>query len=220
VNGGATRVSELTWYSRFAVWVGAVVLLVQAIAGRGAGLMSLIATLLLGLGLVVFLVGLVADARRPGAIAAGPVEEAADAAVEAETPATLVESRSEPEPVDSIPVERSAAVSESDAAPAELATPGTEPAAREAAPVSVDAPKPTPRRAAPRIATERLDIESPLLGELCVHCGEALTAGEVVAVCPVCFEPQHGACWVENHFRCSTPGCTGAGRLQAPDRVV
>lgn len=55
--------SEFTWYARLAVWVGAVVLIVQSVTGRGLGAMTVIAVLLLTSGFAAFLVGLVMDAR-------------------------------------------------------------------------------------------------------------------------------------------------------------
>jgi hypothetical protein len=214
-------VSELTWYSRFAVWVGAVVLLVQAIAGRGAGLMSLVATLLLGIGLVGFLAGLVVDARQSEAVVGVPIREES---VEAES---VAPPRDEPtdEPALVVPVATEGIPVEVDAAPtlspaeetAQAVAP--EPVAQvpEPAPAPASSAARAPRRTASRIPTERLDDDSPLAGETCIHCGDPLSPGDVVAVCPVCFEPQHAHCWVENHFRCSTPGCVGAGRLRAPD---
>lgn len=50
--------NDVIWYSRFAVLVGALVLLVQAVAGRAAGLITFLAIVLLCGGLVVFLVAL------------------------------------------------------------------------------------------------------------------------------------------------------------------
>jgi disulfide bond formation protein DsbB len=47
-------VNDVIWYSRFAVLVGALVLLVQAVAGRAQGVITLIAILLLCLGFLVF----------------------------------------------------------------------------------------------------------------------------------------------------------------------
>lgn len=69
-------VSDIIWYSRFAVLVGALVLLVQAIAGRAAGFVTLLAVILLCVGLVVFVValglqGLRAPAPDTGAASSG-----------------------------------------------------------------------------------------------------------------------------------------------------
>lgn len=57
-------VNDIIWYSRFAVLVGALVLLVQAIAGRAAGFVTLLAVILLCVGLVVFVVALGAQGLR------------------------------------------------------------------------------------------------------------------------------------------------------------
>jgi hypothetical protein len=233
--------SEVTWYGRFAVWVGAVVLLVQAVAGRGAGLMSLIATLLLAVGIAVFLVGLVIDASAApaplvsdvGASEADRLGETAESDAPA-VPVGLDPSTTLELPEASIALQAADAqedVEEAQPPPEERDTPvtaaevdrpegpGAHPDVLAASATAPDlAPvEPAPRRLG-RIPTERLDDRSPLLGDDCVHCGHALVAGDVVAVCPLCFEPQHAQCWIDNHFRCSTPNCAGAGRLLSPDR--
>ena len=51
-------VNDIVWYSRFAVLVGALVLVVQAAAGRAAGFITLIAIILICAGFVVFIAAL------------------------------------------------------------------------------------------------------------------------------------------------------------------
>jgi hypothetical protein len=50
--------NDVIWYSRFAVLVGALVLLVQAVAGRAQGLVTVVAVLLLCIGFLVFIAAL------------------------------------------------------------------------------------------------------------------------------------------------------------------
>lgn len=50
--------NEIVWYSRVAVLVGALVLLIQAFTGRALGVMTLLAVVLLGGGFIVFLAAL------------------------------------------------------------------------------------------------------------------------------------------------------------------
>src|SRR4051794_5555095 len=72
--GDDCRMDDIVWYSRFAVLVGALVLLVQALSGRGAGFVTLLGVLLLCVGLVVFAVTLGLQGIRSGD--AGAAEEA------------------------------------------------------------------------------------------------------------------------------------------------
>jgi hypothetical protein len=58
--------SEFTWYSRLAAWIGAAMLLVQSVLDRDAGPVTVLAVLLLGFGLLCFLIGLAVDSRAPG----------------------------------------------------------------------------------------------------------------------------------------------------------
>ncbi|HEX8918868.1 MAG TPA: hypothetical protein VF898_10225 [Chloroflexota bacterium] len=53
--------SEFTWYSRLAVWIGAAILLVQAVQKQGTSFITLVAVLLLSLGFLAFLAGLSRD---------------------------------------------------------------------------------------------------------------------------------------------------------------
>jgi hypothetical protein len=58
--------SEFTWYSRLAAWIGAAMLLVQSILGRQAGPITFLAVVLLGIGFLCFLIGLAVDGHVPG----------------------------------------------------------------------------------------------------------------------------------------------------------
>lgn len=45
---------SLLWYSRYAVWVGALVLLVQSVTGRSIAIISVVAVLMLAAGFIAF----------------------------------------------------------------------------------------------------------------------------------------------------------------------
>ena len=79
--------SSFTWYSRLAIWIGALILIVQAVLNEPTNVVTLIGVLAVVVGLVAFVAGLIWDHfRRPGA-----------EAVPAETmPAETVTSESEP----------------------------------------------------------------------------------------------------------------------------
>ena len=62
----SSRLGEFTWYSRLAAWIGAAMLLAQSVLGRSAGVVSVLAVLLLGVGFLCFLIGLAIDSRVPG----------------------------------------------------------------------------------------------------------------------------------------------------------
>lgn len=49
---------DLLWYGRLAVWLGAAILLIQAVLNRGAGVTTAIGALILSVGLIAFLIGL------------------------------------------------------------------------------------------------------------------------------------------------------------------
>jgi hypothetical protein len=66
------------------------------------------------------------------------------------------------------------------------------------------------------VATELLSAEHVAVGTQCPRCASALLVGQLVAVCPVCGRANHATCWMENHFHCATPDCTGHGSLQEP----
>ncbi len=50
--------SEFTWYSRLVLWIGALMLLVEAVSGRSEAFITVVATLCLAGGLAAFLIGL------------------------------------------------------------------------------------------------------------------------------------------------------------------
>jgi hypothetical protein len=49
---------EVLWYSRLILWVGAIILLAEAVSGRSAALFSIVATLCLAGGFATFLAAL------------------------------------------------------------------------------------------------------------------------------------------------------------------
>jgi hypothetical protein len=203
-------VSEITWYSRFAIWVGAVVLLVQALAGRGTGFMSFISVVLMAGGLAGFVFGLIWDARapRPSAQAEPGVLAREPEAVLPRTDEVQAETFVE---VAEVEPETSSQAAETVPEDEVTSTARAEPEVQ----VSVD-PAPTPMTLSNRVETEEIASGSVLIGRACVRCGRLLLMEQMAATCPVCRNPQHAACWIENHFRCSTPGCGGRGSLEAP----
>ena len=56
--------NDLVWYSRFAVLVGALLLLVQSVTGSAVGPITLVGVLLLCIGFVVFITALALADRR------------------------------------------------------------------------------------------------------------------------------------------------------------
>lgn len=217
-SSGST--SELTWYSRFAILAGAAVLLIQSVTDRGAGPVSLIAVLLMAGGLPAFVAGLIWDARTVSGFAgvrASVVEEGGEstAGTEGAGPET-----------DEVEVLHSNEVLEAagpDGGPSVEAEVPAANSVEAAPPVETPAPTPVevtttsvPPKPQLRVRTEEIAEDNRLAQAPCVHCRLPLGAGAVVAFCPVCARPQHAACWIDNHFRCSTPGCTGRGSLEAP----
>jgi hypothetical protein len=69
------------------------------------------------------------------------------------------------------------------------------------------------------IVTEEVTAASSLCGTSCQHCGREIAPGQMAARCPLCGAAHHGACWIDNRFHCSTPGCPGHGNLVAPDET-
>jgi hypothetical protein len=67
--------NDLVWYSRFAVLVGALVLLVQSVSGRGVGFVTLLGILLLCFGFLSFVAGLALQGMRANAAGASTVAE-------------------------------------------------------------------------------------------------------------------------------------------------
>jgi hypothetical protein len=212
--------SELTWYSRFAVLVGAAVLLLQSVTDRGAGPVSLIAVLLMAGGLPAFITGLIWDARTvAGTAGAQPsvVEEDSEIGVKSERAEPEIEELDALPPGDSLEgIEPDSDVSSEAEGPAATSL-ETAPPVETSMTAPVEVPQsPIPSKVQLRVRTEEIAEDNRLAQAPCVHCRLPLGARAVVAFCPVCERPQHAACWIDNHFRCSTPGCTGRGSLEAP----
>lgn len=58
---------EIVWYSRLAIIVGAVILLIQAVTGRSTAALSVLATILLVIGLIALVSGLALEGRAESA---------------------------------------------------------------------------------------------------------------------------------------------------------
>ena len=56
--------SSFTWYSRLAIWLGALILIIQAVLGESTNLVTLIGVLAVIVGLISFVVGLIWDHYR------------------------------------------------------------------------------------------------------------------------------------------------------------
>lgn len=69
-----TAMDEGLWYSRLILWVGAIILLAEAVSGRAVALFTVVGTLCLAGGFVAFLAALalggVREKREPAAPAA------------------------------------------------------------------------------------------------------------------------------------------------------
>ncbi|MDQ2742545.1 MAG: hypothetical protein M3Z66_09670 [Chloroflexota bacterium] len=213
--------SEFTWYSRLAVWAGVAVLLVQSASGRSVGLMTVTGVLLLAAGLVFFIGGLLADARRPlsmtpdraetpAATGAGPEAARRKRGVQpaAPPPSELPEDRTERAHVDDVTVPEPPV-------PGEAPEAAPEPSLA-AAVVSLDT-DPGARVAADRVETRELAEGDAELTATCTRCGRVFEAGQVVAVCPRCAQLHHASCWIDHRFHCSHHGCEGRGSLEAPN---
>jgi hypothetical protein len=228
-SGAVERQSDLTWYSRLAMWIGAAMLLVQSIFGRDFGPKSLVAVLLMGVGLICFLAGLVLDAprsprREPHPVQVDPAPRPAPPAPEPASPASAPD-RAGPRAAGTgsartrssssrRPKYRERAGREP-GVPGEAAAPH---AAMQVAPTSVTEPKGTPadpEHAHAGVQTALLVADSVLVGQTCPRCAQALAVGQLAATCPVCGRAHHAVCWMENYFHCSTEGCTGEGSLEA-----
>jgi hypothetical protein len=211
-------VSELTWYSRFAVWVGAVVLLAQAIAGRGAGVMSAFAVLILAVGFVVFLSSLGLAGRR---VRVGLDEVGRDGAPESAV--TEEPSVDRGATVGEEVAGKMVAATEAEPNEGETAGAGHVHTAVERTETVAETVAPSPPRVAgvlpARVRTHEVGSDSTVLEVYCVHCTRRFSTGQVLVICPICGAPQHAGCWIENRFRCSTPGCSGRGSLEAPESV-
>jgi len=213
--------SEFTWYSRLAIWAGIAVLLVQSASGRSVGLMTVTGVVLLATGLVFFVGGLLADARRPlstttdlaetpAATSAGPKAARGKRGVQsaAPPPSESPEDRIEPVHVDDVMMNELPVRGEASAAsPKPVLTPAT-------VPVDTDLAS---RAAADRVETRELAEGDAELTATCTRCARVFEAGQVVAVCPRCAHLHHASCWIDHRFHCSWKGCEGRGSLEAPN---
>lgn len=196
--------TDFTWYSRLLVWVGALVLLVDSVSGRGLGFITVLAVIALAGGLVGFVGGLAIDGGAVEALA-GPLaqylaggETVPDHVVAPPTPRVAVTS-----------ISREAAI----------------PVVQEPAPVAPLTSPPKPfeapllgsRVSADGAVTTELDDRNVLVGQPCQVCHEPLRSGQVAAECAQCGARHHAACWVSSHFHCARDGCGGHGGLRAPD---
>jgi len=216
-----SAMSEFTWYSRLAVWAGVAVLLVQSASGRSVGLMTVTGVLLLAAGLVFFIGGLLADARRPlsmtpdlaetpAATSAGPKAACRKRGVQPAAP-----------PLSESPEDRTERAHVDDVIVAEPPVPGEAPGATPepvlaagAVPLDMDRGA---RVAADRVETRELAEGDAELTASCTRCGRVFEAGQVVAVCPRCAHLHHASCWIDHRFHCSHQGCEGRGSLEAPN---
>ncbi len=86
---------SLLWYSRYSVWVGAIVLFIQSVTGRSVGAISLLGVLMLAVGFAVFLGALSWEGvLRPAE--AGPEEQ--PAAEQPPVPSSVTSPRVAPAP--------------------------------------------------------------------------------------------------------------------------
>lgn len=204
----------LLWYSRYSVWVGAIVLLLQAITGRSIALITLLSVLLLGIGFLVF-VGVLSweGLGLPLHVEPATVDD---------TVAPQIQAPARPEPARK-PSQRRAEAVPVEAPPKRTAEPDQDVSAPSvevkpspaASPVPV--PEAIPGASAPvRLSTQALTADSPLVGASCSVCARRLKAGQVVARCPECGAVQHASCWTDNGFACGVEDCHGRGSLEAP----
>ncbi len=216
----SSAMSEFTWYSRLAVWAGVAVLLVQSASGRSVGLMTVTGVLLLTAGLVFFVGGLLADARRP--LSMTPELAETSAATSAEPKAARGKRGVQPAapPLSESPEDRIERVHVDDVTVPEPPGPEEAPAAtrepvRAAPAVPLDMDRGA-RVAADRVETRELAEGDAELTASCTRCGRVFEAGQVVAVCPRCAHLHHASCWIDHRFHCSHQGCEGRGSLEAP----
>lgn len=198
---------SLLWYSRYSVWVGAIVLTLQAITGRSVGLITLLAVLLLGLGFLAFIGVLSWEGL-------GLPLQLEPAVVEDEAPNLAAGT-----PPASRPVIRA---SETRPVPQRADDgPGRNRATGNAKQESgfAETPKVQGEPVTPRLPTQALGADSPLIGASCSACAKRLREGQVVVRCPECGAIQHASCWSESGFHCGVEDCTGHGSLATPDET-
>jgi hypothetical protein len=232
--------NDLLWYTRLLVWVGCGALLVEAVSGRSFGYLTVVAVIFLVVGLAGFVAGLALQGRSLSwllAVAEAPPAAITESAPRDRYPGTAL-SRGEDALTEDVAVTQAESeprqVGGENVAVADgLETSGdrsSSPEPRRAEALSYgggNAPKPPRAEAlsyggedpgrARRIRTEELSDGSPAAGGICPHCGSKLRSGQIGMVCWACGAAHHAGCWTENRFRCATPGCRGAGSLEAPE---
>jgi hypothetical protein len=246
--------SEFTWYSRLAAWIGAAMLLVQSVLGRDAGPVTVLAVLLLGIGFLCFLVGLAMDSHVRGTELlvgsaysqqgaqevrdeqSGPSAPVLPTSVSVDVAASAAAAPDSPKRETS----NSRRAAKANSAPT-VSGPARRPKFRERA-KRADA-RPTDRtETEPEVArpvedylehavtpvdtssgsvrTETMTAASPPVGSDCPRCEDSLQVGQLAATCPVCGRAHHAVCWMEHHFHCAVPECTGHGSLEAPQTTT
>jgi hypothetical protein len=195
--------SDFLWYMRLLVWVGCGALLLEALAGKSFGYLTLVAVIFLVLGFVGFLGALALEGAPPSWLA-----------VPADTPESAAVERGQ-EPLERVgpPAQARQPLAVSGLrVPAESHAPEHQAVSPRAAIVGASVSK-SPRS----VRTEELDPASASIGSACPFCGRELRAGQLGARCWACQATHHAGCWTENRFHCATPGCVGAGSLEAPE---
>jgi len=180
--------SELLWWGRLGVWVGALVLVVQAVTRQSTNAVTLIGVVLLAVSFIAFLFAL-----RSGRWS---FPETAPATLQRELPAGGPASRPASQTVSR----------EKEVAASEAAVPG----GLSAEKVRTGSEPPG------RVETLEVGEGDAEVEAICPRCEQRITPGDLAAKCPVCGAVEHAACWASNRFRCATPGCTGHGSLEAP----
>lgn len=202
--------NDVVWYSRLAVLVGALVLIAQAVTGRAVTLMTVLAVVLLCGGFVVFIAALSATGLDLSRLWVAVEAAEAEATLSATPDLSSNDAGTTAAPP---PADAPAAV------PVQQAPPPREETVVEEVPPAQPASQ-APARPAPSgkpLTTYDVAADSPQAGVPCPRCRALLVAGQVAVTCKECDQPQHAACWIDNHFRCNTPGCSGRGSLVAPE---
>ncbi|HLJ68900.1 MAG TPA: RING finger protein [Chloroflexota bacterium] len=221
VSAPDERASDAVWYTRLFVWVGAGVIVLEALTGRSNLAVTVIGVVLLSAGLVGFVAALALAGRWPAILEPGQPNQTPE-----------VPAAAEPFPPEATANESVAASTpeEAQAAMPPAAVGPPEPPASKEKPIAGEEPappEPVVERPEPPVAarsatlargvpTSELDAVSPLLASFCPRCEQRFRADQVVATCPECSAVQHAACWAENRFHCARPGCGGRGSLEAP----
>jgi hypothetical protein len=232
--------NDLLWYTRLLVWVGCGALLVEAVSGRSFGYLTIVAIIFLVVGLAGFMAGLALQGRSLSwllAVAEAPPAAVTESAPRDGHPGTAF-SRGEEAVIEHAPAlpgettprqvggENVAIADEVETSRDHSTSP--EPGLAKALSYGGEDLPESPRAKAMiygdedpgrarRIRTEELSDRSPAAGGICPQCGSKLQPGQIGMVCWACGAAHHAGCWIDNRFRCATPGCGGAGSLEAPD---